>query len=310
VRVYVAGSNGLVGSAISRVVVNKGYELVSSKRSEVDLFNFSQTLAFISDTKPDIVIDAAARVGGILANREQPVDFLLENLRIQENLMRASNAMNIDKFVFLGSSCIYPRNSLQPIKEDYLMTGPLEETNSAYSIAKIAGLELIKSYRRQFGRKWISLMPTNIYGPNDNFNLETSHVLPALIRKFVEASDSSEPSVTLWGTGKPMREFLHADDLARAIFTAIEKYDLQGPLNVGSGAEISIRDLANLTASLSGFVGEIMWDATKPDGTPRKVLDVSRLEAMGWTAEISLQDGISSTIDWYREAANKGRVRK
>ncbi len=309
-RVYVAGSSGLVGSAISRAVVNKGYELVTSKRSDVDLFNFSQTLAFISDAKPDVVIDAAARVGGILANREHPVDFILENLRIQENLMRASNAVNVDRFVFLGSSCIYPRNSLQPIKEDYLMTGPLEETNSAYSIAKIAGLELIKSYRRQFGRKWISLMPTNIYGPNDNFDLKTSHVLPALIRKFIESSESSESSVTLWGTGKPMREFLHADDLARAIFVAIEKYDLEGPLNVGSGFDISIRDLAHLIASLSGFAGQITWDTTKPDGTPRKVLDVSRIQDLGWTAEISLQDGISSTIDWYREAANKGKVRK
>ncbi len=309
-RVYVAGSSGLVGSAISRAVANKGYELVTSKRSEVDFFNYSQTLAFISDTKPDVVIDAAARVGGILANREHPVDFLLENLRIQENLMRASNSLNIDRFVFLGSSCIYPRNSIQPIKEDYLMTGPLEATNSAYSIAKIAGLELIKSYRRQFGRKWISLMPTNIYGPNDNFDLETSHVLPALIRKFIEASHSSESSVTLWGTGKPMREFLHTDDLARAIFIAIEKYDFEGPLNVGSGVDISIRDLADLIASLSGFAGQITWDSTKPDGTPRKVLDVSRIQALGWTAEISLKDGISSTIDWYREAASKGKVRK
>ena len=309
-RVYVAGSSGLVGSAISRAVVNKGYELIASKRSEVDLFDFSQTLTFISDTKPDLVIDAAARVGGILANREQPVDFLLENLRIQENLMRASNLANISRFVFLGSSCIYPRNALQPIKEEYLMTGPLEETNSAYSIAKIAGIELIKSYRRQFGRKWISLMPTNIYGPNDNFNLETSHVLAALIHKFVDAANSGQVSVTLWGTGSARREFLHADDLARAVLVAVDKYDSESHLNVGTGEDISIKEVAQLIAKISGYYGAIKWDPTKPDGTPQKLLEVTKIKKLGWNPEISLEDGISSTMTWFKSAIERGEVKK
>ncbi|ASY20502.1 GDP-L-fucose synthase [Candidatus Planktophila vernalis] len=309
-RVYVAGSSGLVGSAISRAVVNKGYELIASKRSEVDLFDFSQTLTFISDTKPDLVIDAAARVGGILANREHPVDFLLENLRIQENLMRASNLANISRFVFLGSSCIYPRNALQPIKEEYLMTGPLEETNSAYSIAKIAGVELIKSYRRQFGRKWISLMPTNIYGPNDNFNLETSHVLAALIHKFLSAANSGQASVTLWGTGSARREFLHADDLARAVLVAVDKYDSESHLNVGTGEDISIKEVAQLIAKISGYYGAIKWDPTKPDGTPQKLLEVTKIKKLGWNPEISLEDGISSTMTWFKSAIERGEVKK
>lgn len=309
-KVYVAGSSGLVGSAISRAVGGNGYRLITSSRSEVDLLNFTQTLAFISDTKPDLIIDAAARVGGILANRERPVDFLLENLRIQENLMKASNAANISRFVFLGSSCIYPRNSLQPIKEEYLMTGPLEETNSAYSIAKIAGLELIKSYRRQYGRKWISLMPTNVYGPNDNFNLETSHVLPALIHKFVDAADSGESSVSLWGTGLARREFIHADDLARAVLVAADEYDGDSHLNVGTGKDISIKELAHLVAKISGYSGEIVWDSTKPDGTPQKLLEVSKMNSLGWNPTISLEDGISATIEWFKGAIKKDEVKK
>lgn len=309
-RVYVAGSSGLVGSAISRAVVNKGYELIASKRSEVDLFDFSQTLTFISDTKPDLVIDAAARVGGIMANREHPVDFLLENLRIQENLMRASNQANISQFVFLGSSCIYPRNALQPIKEEYLMAGPLEETNSAYSIAKIAGIELIKSYRRQFGRKWISLMPTNIYGPNDNFNLETSHVLAALIHKFVNAANSGQASVTLWGTGSARREFLHADDLARAVLVAVDKYDSESHLNVGTGEDISIKEVAQLIAKISGYYGAIEWDPTKPDGTPQKLLEVTKMKKLGWKPEISLENGLSSTMAWFKSAIERDEVKK
>ncbi len=309
-RVYVAGSNGLVGSAISDAVIHKGYELITASRTSVDLFDYTATLSFISDMKPDLVVDAAARVGGIQANQKYPVDFLVENLRIQENLMRASHAANISKFVFLGSSCIYPRNSPQPIKEEYLMTGTLEETNSAYAIAKIAGLELIKSYRRQFGAKWISLMPTNIYGPKDNFNLETSHVLPAFIHKFIAAASSGDASVSLWGTGKPTREFLHVDDLARAILIAADKYDSDTHLNVGTGSEISIHDLALLVASLSGFTGKIEWDASKPNGTPRKVLDVSKILSLGWKPEITLKEGIVSTINWFRGATERGEVRK
>jgi len=310
VRVYVAGSNGLVGLAISNAVIQRGYELITAPRTSVDLFDYMATLSFISDMKPDLVVDAAARVGGIQANQKYPVDFLLENLRIQENLMRASHVANVSKFVFLGSSCIYPRNSPQPIKEEYLMTGTLEETNSAYAIAKIAGLELIRSYRRQFGRKWISLMPTNVYGPNDNFNLETSHVLPAFIHKFIDATNSGNASVSLWGTGKPTREFLHVDDLARAILIAADKYDSDTHLNVGTGSEISIHDLALLVASLSGFTGKIEWDASKPNGTPRKVLDISKILSMGWEPEITLKEGIASTINWFRRATERGEVRK
>jgi GDP-L-fucose synthase len=307
--IVVAGSTGLVGSAIIKHFENKGFRTVGINRSVVNLFDKKATSDFILKTKPKVIIDAAAKVGGIAANNQQPVEFLTDNLLIQNNLMQAAHEAEVPKFIFLGSSCIYPRDAAQPIKEEYLMTGPLERTNSAYAIAKIAGIELINSYRKEFGYKWISLMPTNLYGPHDNFNLETSHVLPALIRKFVEATDKNQSSVTLWGSGNPRREFLHVDDLAGAIDTSLENYDSELHMNVGTGEDLSIKDLATLISELTGFRGELLWDSTKSDGTPRKVLDVSRIQKLGWSPKISLRDGIQSTIDWYKENSEIGLVR-
>jgi GDP-L-fucose synthase len=255
------------------------------------------------------VIDAAAKVGGIAANNTFPVEFLLENLTIQANLMRAAHEANVKRFVFLGSSCIYPRDCPQPIKEEYLMSGPLEETNSAYAIAKISGIELINSYRKEYGRNWISLMPTNLYGANDNFELGGSHVFPALIRRFVEATAIDSPVVTLWGTGLPRREFLHAEDLARAVIVALDNYDAGMHLNIGTGNDISIMELANKVAGFTGFRGKIEWDISKPGGTPRRILDVTRIKDLGWSPTISLDEGIVSTIKWFKEASAKGQVR-
>lgn len=308
--IVVAGSTGLVGSAMVKHFENKGLQTVGINRSVVNLFDKKATYDFILKTKPTVIIDAAARVGGIAANSLQPVEFLSDNLLIQNNLMEAAHKAEVSKFVFLGSSCIYPRDAAQPIKEEYLMTGPLEKTNSAYAIAKIAGIELINSYRKEFGHKWISLMPTNLYGPYDNFDLETSHVLPALIRKFVEAARENRSSVTLWGSGNPRREFLHVDDLATAIDISLENYDSELHMNVGTGEDLSINELAALISELTGFKGEILWDSSKSDGTPRKVLDVSRLQKLGWTPKISLRDGIQSTIDWYKQNSENGLVRK
>jgi GDP-L-fucose synthase len=308
--IVVAGSTGLVGSAIVRHFENKGIQTVGINRSVVNLFDKKSTCDFILNTKPTAIIDAAARVGGIAANNQQPVEFLTDNLLIQNNLMEAAHKAKVPKFVFLGSSCIYPRDAAQPIKEEYLMTGPLEKTNSAYAIAKIAGIELINSYRKEFGYEWISLMPTNLYGPQDNFDLETSHVLPALIRKFVEATDKNQSSVTLWGSGSPRREFLHVDDLAAAIDTSLENYDSELHMNVGTGEDLTIKELAELISELTGFNGEILWDTSKRDGTPRKVLDVSRIQKLGWSPKISLTDGIRSTIDWYEKNSESGLVRK
>jgi len=305
----VAGSTGLVGSAIVRHFEKKGFQTVGVNRSVVDLFDKKATIDFILRIKPTVIIDAAAKVGGIAANNQEPVEFLTDNLLIQNNLMEAAHKAAVPKFVFLGSSCIYPRDTAQPIKEEYLMTGPLEKTNSAYAIAKIAGIELINSYRKEFGYKWISLMPTNLYGPHDNFNLESSHVLPALIRKFVEAAKENQNSVTLWGSGNPYREFLHVDDLAAAIDISLESYDSELHMNVGTGEDLSIKDLATLISELTGFKGEIFWDTSKSDGTPRKVLDVSRIQKLGWSPKISLRDGIQSTIDWYKKNAENGLVR-
>jgi GDP-L-fucose synthase len=267
------------------------------------------TRKFLQSNKPNLVIDAAAKVGGIGANNFRPVEFLSENLRIQSNLMQAAYETEVENFVFLGSSCVYPRDCAQPIKEEYLMTGPLEETNSAYAIAKIAGIEMVNSYRKEYGRRWISLMPTNLYGPGDNFNLQDSHVLPALIRKFVEAEVTGQSSVTLWGTGSPLREFLHVDDLARAVILASEEYNESQHLNVGTGQDLSIKDLSLLIAKTAGFKGDVLWDSSKPNGTPRKVLDVSRISALGWRPTITLPEGIKKTIDWYRDAAQKGEAR-
>jgi GDP-L-fucose synthase len=290
--------------------MGQGCEVIVANTKNVNFLDRESTLSFVRDHSPNIVVDAAAKVGGIGANNRFPVEFLTNNVTIQNNLMEASHLANVEKFIFLGSSCIYPRDCPQPIKEEYLLTGPLETTNSAYAIAKIAGIELVKSYRKEYGHQWISLMPTNLYGPNDNFELQGSHVLPALIRKFVEASENQQKEIVLWGTGKPLREFLHVDDLAQAVWVATENYDSEIQLNIGSGAEISIEDLAALIAELAGFKGEIAWDSTKPDGTPRKVLDVSKAKSLGWAPKISLSDGIASTIAWYKDASAKGVARR
>jgi GDP-L-fucose synthase len=308
--VLVAGSTGLAGSAIAAAYEAQGQEVVRVNRSVVDLMNLDSTRRFLKATKPELVIDAAAKVGGIGANNSYPVEFLADNIRIQSNLMHAAHEADVEKFVFLGSSCIYPRDCAQPIKEEYLMTGPLEATNSAYAIAKIVGIELVNSYRKEHRRKWISLMPTNLYGPRDNFDLQASHVLPAFIRRFVEATKTNAPSVTLWGSGTPLREFLHVDDLAKAVVMASQNYDSSMHLNIGTGEDLAIKDLALMVASLSGFRGEIIWDTSKPDGTPRKTLDVSRIKALGWKPTITLSDGIESTIAWYKSASASGEARK
>lgn len=302
--IVVAGYTGLVGSAIFDLLKSRGEDVIGINSSVVNLLDRKKTFDFIRDVKPELVIDSAAIVGGIGANNSFPVDFLTKNLQIQSNLMDASHEANVERFVFLGSSCIYPRDCAQPIKEEYLMTGPLENTNSAYAVAKIAGIELVKSYRKQFGRRWISLMPTNMYGPGDNFDLETSHVLPALINRFVTARRNNASSVTLWGSGNPKREFLHTQDLAEAVLLAADKYDSDQHLNVGTGNDLTIKELATLVAREAGFSGAIKWDASKPDGTPRKVLDISRLEAIGWQAKISLPVGIAQTIQWFESNHN------
>ena len=308
--VIVAGATGLAGSAIVKAFESKGQTVIGINRSVVNLMDAKATEDFIAKAKPSLIIDAAAKVGGIGANNSYPVEFLADNLAIQSNLMRAAHKASVSNFVFLGSSCIYPRDCAQPIKEEYLMTGPLEATNSAYAIAKIAGIEMINSYRKEYGTKWISLMPTNLYGPRDNFDLTASHVLPAFIRRFVEATESSANTVTLWGSGSPLREFLHVDDLAQAVVLASEKYDSSLHLNVGSGEDLSIKELATKVAMAAGFTGKIAWDSSKPDGTPRKVLDVSRMKALGWKPTIRLDEGIASTIAWYKEANARGEVRK
>jgi GDP-L-fucose synthase len=308
--IVVAGGTGLAGSAIVRAYQATGAEVVVVNRKVVDLLDRDATTAFLKSVKPTLVVDAAAKVGGIGANSAYPVEFLSDNVRIQSNLMEAAHAADVAKFIFLGSSCIYPRNSPQPIKEEYLLTGPLEETNSAYAIAKIAGIELIKSFRKEYGRTWISLMPTNLYGPRDNFELQGSHVLPAFIRRFVEAAQNGVATETLWGTGSPKREFLHVDDLASAVVLLGAVYDSKEHLNIGTGEDLTIKELAELVAQLAGFTGEIAWDATKPDGTPRKVLDVSKAKSLGWAPQISLRDGIASTIAWYKDATVKGEARR
>ena len=308
--IVVAGATGLAGSAIVRAFEKAGKEVVGINRSVVDLLDLPATKKFLKDVAPSMVIDAAARVGGIGANNAFPVEFLTDNIRIQSNLMDAAHEAKVGRFIFLGSSCIYPRDCAQPIKEEYLMTGPLETTNSAYAIAKIAGIELINSYRKEYGHKWISLMPTNLYGPNDNFELQGSHVLPAFIRRFVEATEKNAPTETLWGTGAPKREFLHVDDLANAILIASEKYDSSMHLNIGSGQDLSIKELAELVADIAGYKGEIKWDSSKPDGTPRKVLDVTKAKSLGWSPAISLRDGIASAMNWYKEATAKGVSRR
>jgi len=297
----VAGATGLAGSAVMRRLTALGIDAVGIDSQSVNLLDRKSTLDFLLDLKPDVVIDAAARVGGIGANSEMPVEFISENLQIQVNLMDASHAADVQRFVFLGSACIYPKLCEQPIKEESLLTGPLEPTNSAYAVAKIAGLETINAYRKQFGRKWISLMPTNLYGPNDNFDEQSGHVLPSLIAKFEHARQEESSPVTLWGSGLPRREFLHADDLADAILICLSEYDSSMPINVGIGEDVTIRELAELISQESGYYGQVIWDSEKPDGTPRRVLEVSKIKQLGWRPKIDLREGIASTIKWYRE---------
>lgn len=300
VKVYVAGHNGLVGSAIVRALEAAGVgEVVGWRSSELDLRDREATIDAITSAKPDVVIDAAARVGGIMANSTYPVEFLRDNVLIQTNVMDAAHIADVQRLLFLGSSCIYPRAATQPIRESSLMTGPLEPTNQAYAMAKIAGIFYIEAHREEYGRRWISAMPTNLYGPRDNFDLETSHVLPAFIRRFHEAKASGASTVTVWGTGAPRREFLHVDDLAEAALMLVQRYDSPETINVGLGDDLPIKELAETVASVVGFEGTITWDTSKPDGMPRKLLDTSRINDLGWFPTIKLRDGLASTYEWY-----------
>jgi len=292
-RIYVAGHRGLVGSAIWRGLQKQGFKnLIGRTRQEVDLLDAGAIKKFFAETRPEFVFDAAAKVGGILANDTQPAAFLFENLQIQNNLIHTAFAAGVKKLLFLGSSCIYPKLAPQPLKEEFLLTGPLEPTNQWYAVAKIAGIKLCQAYRRQHGCDFISAMPTNMYGPNDNYDLQTSHVLPALIRKFHEAKLAACASVTGWGTGRPLREFLYADDLADACIFLMQHYREEQFINVGSGSEVTIRQLAETVKRITGFSGDIIWDASKPDGTPRKLMDSSRLFALGWKPKVDLETGI------------------
>lgn len=298
-KIYVAGHGGLVGSALVAAIKQSSHNWIGATRQELDLLDRKAVFKFVAASKPDAIIIAAAKVGGILANKTFPVEFLSENLQIETNLIDAAHAARTPELLFLGSSCIYPKLAPQPLKEEYLLTGPLEETNEPYALAKIAGLKLVQAYRRQHGLHWISAMPTNLYGPGDNFSPEGSHVLPALIRRFHEAKLSGAPTVTVWGSGKPLREFLHVDDLASACLLLLEKYDDDVAINVGSGQEISIAELAKLVSEVVGFSGQIEFDSSKPDGTPRKLLENSRLAALGWAPKVSLREGIETTYEWF-----------
>jgi GDP-L-fucose synthase len=292
-RIYVAGHRGLVGSAIWRELERQGFRhLIGKTRKEVDLMDAASVDKFYAQEQPEYVFIAAAKVGGILANNNQPAQFLFENLEIQNNLIHGAYRAGVKKVLFLGSSCIYPKLAPQPLKEDYLLTGPLEPTNEWYAIAKIAGIKMCQSYRRQYGCNFISAMPTNMYGPNDNYDLQNSHVLPALIRKFHEAKIGGAATVTCWGTGAPLREFLYSDDLGAACVYLMRNYNDEQFINVGSGSEISIKELSELVNDIVGFKGEIVWDKTKPDGTPRKLMDSSRLFALGWKPKVDLRTGI------------------
>lgn len=298
--IYVAGHRGLAGSAIWRALTQRGYtQLVGLSSEELDLTDRAAVFERIGAIAPDVIIDAAAKVGGIHANNTYPADFLSQNLQIQTNLMDAANAAGVDRLLFLGSSCIYPKFAAQPITESALLTGPLEETNDAYAIAKIAGIMQVQASRRQFGRRWISAMPTNLYGPGDNFHPENSHVLAALLRRFHEAVIEGASEVVVWGSGTPLREFLFVDDLASAIVFLLENYDDPQTINIGSGHEVSISELARVIAAVVGFEGTITQDTSKPDGTPRKVLDSSRLAALGWSAPTDLATGIDRTYAWF-----------
>ncbi len=299
-RIYIAGHTGLVGSAIMRRLHAEGCsELISGTHNELDLSSQSAVDAFFSATRPDYVFLAAARVGGIQANSNFPAEFIYSNLSIQTNVIHAAWKNNVKKLLFLGSSCIYPKHAPQPINEDYLLTGPLETTNEWYAVAKIAGIKMCQAYRRQYGFNAIAVMPTNLYGPGDNFDLENSHVLPALLRKFHEAKIRNKNEVIIWGSGKPRREFMHVDDLADACVFLMKHYEQEKIINAGTGKDISISELAYLIKEISGFHGSLEFDTSKPDGTPRKLLDVSRLSELGWKAGIGFEQGIKDTYDWY-----------
>lgn len=322
-KIYIAGHNGMVGSAIKRLLIKNGYQNIIGKSSkELDLRNQTAVKHFFTNEKPNVVIDAAARVGGILANNNYPYQFLMDNMLIQNNLIQAAHENEVEKFIFLGSSCIYPKLAPQPLKEEYLLTSSLEPTNEWYAIAKITGVKLCQAIRKQYNKDFVSLMPTNLYGPYDNFDLETSHVLPAMIRKFHDAtirpiaigqaqSDNknnsvvdSEP-VVLWGSGTPMREFLHVDDMAKGVLFALENVLPEYLYNVGTGVDLTIKELAETIQKAVGHQGEIIWDSSKPDGTPRKLMDNSKLEKLGWKAEIKLEDGIKETYQWFLEHAKE-----
>ena len=299
-KIFVAGYRGMVGSALMRRLEAEAFSnVVTRERAQLDLTDESAVAKFFAEEKPDIVILAAAKVGGIKANNNYPVEFLVENLRIQNNVIRSAYDNGVRKLLFLGSSCIYPKFAPQPIPERALLTGPLEQTNEAYAIAKIAGIKLCQAFSREYGANFISAMPTNLYGPKDNFDLETSHVLAALLRKAHEAKMHNDQKLIVWGTGKPRREFLHVDDLASACLLLLEKYDSPEIINVGCGEDSSIRELAELICEVVGFDGELAWDTTKPDGTPRKLLDVSKIRALGWKPAIPLRDGIKRTYNWF-----------
>jgi GDP-L-fucose synthase len=299
-KIFVAGRRGMVGSAFARLLRAEGFtNLIEPDRSELNLVDDSDVFNIFEKEKPAVVILAAAKVGGIKANNDYPVEFLLENLRIQNNVIRTAYQTGVRKLLFLGSSCIYPKLAPQPIPESALLTGPLEPTNEAYAVAKIAGVKLCQAYAREYGANFISVMPTNLYGPNDNFDLETSHALAALLRKAHEAKKRNEKKLVVWGTGKPRREFLHVDDLAAAGLLLLEKYDSPEIINIGCGEDVTIRELAELICDVVGFDGELVWDKTKPDGTPRKLLDITRIRALGWQPKIPLREGITQAYEWF-----------
>jgi GDP-L-fucose synthase len=298
----VAGSSGMVGRGIVRIARSQGIsDIVEVSSKTCDLRDFQKTRELLMDTKPDVVIDAAAKVGGILSNSTQPVDFMVNNLQIQTNLFSASHEAKVDKVVFLSSSCVYPKHATQPIKESSLLTGPLEETNSSYAIAKIAGMRLIQAYRQQYGHNWISVMPTNLFGSFDNFSTTTSHVLPALIRKFHDAKTNNSKDVVLWGTGEPKRELMEVEEFARALMIVVNNYNDEETINIGTGQDLSIKEIAELVKEIVGFSGEIIWDKSKPDGTPRKLLDISKLRKLGYEDNQDLRTGIDKTYNWFKK---------
>jgi GDP-L-fucose synthase len=298
-RIWVAGHRGMVGSAIIRRLAGEDVDILTVDRRIVDLREQEAVRAWVARAKPDVIILAAAKVGGILANDSYPADFLFENLVIETNVIHAAHLAGVERLVFLGSSCIYPKFAPQPIKEEALLTGPLEPTNEWYAVAKIAGIKMCQAYERQYGRRYISVMPCNLYGLNDNFDLSSSHVLPALIRKFHEAKANDQTEVTVWGTGTPLREFLYVDDLADAVVFLMDRYDGREPVNCGAGSDVTIRQLAETVARIIGFEGKLVFDTSKPDGTPRKLMDSSRLTALGWRPKTSLEDGIRQVYQWF-----------